>query len=60
MAFATLKMIDACGKVVAALITCAPGSFSQHSQYSKIAAARVDLAFFRATANSAEVKRRPP
>ncbi|MNG24056.1 hypothetical protein D3C84_1087360 [compost metagenome] len=58
MRLAVLKMIEACGKVVAALMTWAPSSGSQHSQYSRIPEASVDLAFLRATANSAEVKRR--
>src|SRR5690606_28350577 len=52
------QMIRAWLPVVAALITWAPGSSSQHRQYRRIAAASVDFAFLRATANSAEVNRR--
>src|SRR5690606_38702040 len=54
----TLKMIEAWSYVVAALITWAPSSGSQHRQYNKMAEASVDFAFLRATANSADVNRR--
>ena len=51
-------MIAAWPNVVAALTICAPSSGSQHSQYSRMADDSVLLAFFRATANNADVKRR--
>lgn len=51
--FATPNTMRACEPVVAAVITCAPGSSSQHRQYSRIPAASVDFAFFRAIASSA-------
>ena len=60
MRFATEKTIRACEPVVAPVITWGPCSPSHVWQYSPTIAARVLLAFFRAMANSAVVKRRVP
>src|SRR5215510_15267277 len=54
------KTLSACCPVVAPMMICAPGSSSQHRQYSAIAAAIVDLANFRAAEMYAVENRRPP